>query len=359
MKFRLSSIVAFMIGLAVSILVGCGGGGGAASTPDAVLEDVEVAFVDSFVAGLEVRDKRLSDGFSTIIYLSSTGSFTAKPDHEYSIKIHGQELPAINPYGPSYAKCSSWTTNPASLCYRSKSVKITPYDIVTNIAGTPDLAINTLRYLQSFDSDSDPSNGITLIDSNLTCSFSFDQSVFDFESDSCVSSRLTAANRTLVSFSSAVAHFASSVQAIGSQDTYSLNLVGKTARSSITNSKCTNGLTLGFDYSFGGQSVTATGSDQFITTGNSTVCTGGSTVNLSVDYATLSNEDAFYCLPNCTYAQLNRVWIGIDSDNRTHISSVWHTPYTKKITIHKRIILDPANLNPQAHSTFSEVITWN
>ena len=327
-----------------SALLACGGGGGNGSPAaqdkvgadrgsDANLENTTFLqtgqFIDAPVQGLQYRTATQSGS------TDATGKFTFLNGETVEFRLYGQPLlsaPGFN--------------------------VLTPFDIPAG-SFNPNYSINLIRFLMTVDEDNIPANGIKLPTYTGAFQINFDQSIASFENDANVLGFIskTTTNRSLVSVQAAVAHIVGSLQNVSTD--YKLDLQGKTGRSVMTNSKCSNGLQLGWRYTFGASSVRVVGNDTFITN-NNTVCTTNAEETLEVSYAQLRQEDAFLsCAPVCTYAQLNRVqFIPSDADGRTAVEWSWHTPNTKKIYNVKTILLDPRNPGQQAAlSTFFEVIT--
>ena len=315
----------FSIAALITTLAACGGGGSSGLSVG--------YFVDSAVKGL---------GYSTATQSGVTdesGKFSYLSGETVTFSLYGKDL--ISPLGFSY---------------------LTPFDL-GNTDLNPNYSINLVRFLMALDEDGDASNGIQLPTVSAILDVEFNKSIADFETDADgkVSAFLNAhaSARVLPSVRDAAAHLNTSLTALGSAtSSYSINLTGKTARSVITNSFCSNDLKIGWTYSFAASEVTLAGSDTFITN-NSTVCTAGSDETLTVPYSTLNSGELFDCAPICSYAQLNRVThIPSDADGREALEWQWHTPNTKFITSTKTIINDPSNPGQSAAlSTFYEVIT--
>lgn len=307
-------------------LSGCGGSGGSASST----EQVQTGhFIDAPVQGLSYSTTSQSGT------TDATGLFNYKTGETVQFKLYGQ--PLLSSVG--------FTT-------------LTPFDIAAG-SSNPNYSINLIRFLMTVDEDNNPSNGIKLPSYTSSFQVDFNQSIADFESDSRTSSFLasTAANRPLVAVQTAVEHIANSISQINTE--YKLDLRGKTGRSVIRNSKCSNGLELGWQYSFDSSSISLVGNDTFITNNNS-ICTSGQQETLRVNYADTDLDGSFLaCAPLCTYKQLNRItYIPSDPDGRAAVEWSWHTPNTKKIYSAKTIVHDPRNPGQQAAlSTFFEVLS--
>ena len=306
------------------LLTACGGSS-SADTPDIQTGQ----FIDAPVQGL-VYSTATQNGTT-----DATGLFSYRSGETVSFSLYGQPLLSA----PGFKA-------------------LTPFDIAAG-SFNPNYSINLIRLLMTIDEDNNASNGIKLPAYSSPFRVNFDQTVFAFESDANVIAFLAsaAAGRSLVSVQSAVEHISSSIGRISTP--YTLNLQGKTGRSVMTNSKCSNGLQLGWQYTFGSSSVRLVGNDTFITN-NNTICTTTPDETIEVSYADLAQEGAFLsCAPVCSYADMNKVtFVPSDPDGRTAIEWSWHTPNTKKIYSVKTILVDPRNPGQQsALSTFLEVLT--
>lgn len=323
----------YMAAIFSLLLAGCGGGGSGSSAPPPTVQSG--VFVDSAVSGLTYATATQSGT------TDASGTYKYVAGETVKFSLYGKEILST----PAYAL-------------------LTPFDNSTqNLVS--DYSLNLIRFLVTVDTDSNPANGITLPAFTGTFNVNFDQDMTAFENDANLASFLTtnAGGKTLVSLATAVTHFNSSVQS--SNDSYVLQLTGRTGSSVITNNHCSNNVTAGWQYTLGATSLTMVGSDTFNSSSvDATVaaatCTVGAASTLSGPYGPPSGA-WFDCGPSCSYSALNHVAVVTDVDNRTAVVSVWHTPNTKVITYVKRIISDPATpaVMPSALSTFKEVITLN
>ena len=210
-----------------------------------------------------------------------------------------------------------------------------------------DYTINILRFLQTLDTDGDPTNGITLPTVTGTMNIDFNQKMSDFENDTDVINFIIAnTNVSVLSVSAieAITHFSTTIASV--TDSYTLDLTGKTATSVITPSYCTNGTTGGFTYTFTSTGFTIGGSDSFPSTDPNfppITCTLGPSINQPFLWTDFASDSSFsiFCGPTCTYTELNRVSSGVDNDGRNHITSVWHVPNSNVTTEVKRITGGP------------------
>ncbi|MGQ0599009.1 hypothetical protein [Aquabacterium sp.] len=345
--FRISSRI-LIASLAVPIILsGCGGGGGG-EQQQTTSTTTTGKYIDSPVAGLTYETATQSG------VTDAQGRFQYQPGEQVRFRLYGQEVSMAPAQSVMTANDSGSTT--------------------LNI----DKTINLLRFLQTIDTDNDPSNGITLptVSNGFTLNINFDQDIFAFESDSAVTAFLSAhaSGRSLVSVASAMSHFHSSLAS--ASDDVILQLAGRTATSTTTTSNCP-GQQAVLHYTFGSTSVSATGESRFNytvdpTTGTPGTCTVGQNlsdpsdtvptdqVQFTVTYAT-DPDDTLTCAPNCTYSQFNKmVYVAADADNRQVVNLAWHTPGSNKIYLIKRVIgyNDPSKTNfPK--EIYTEIITLN
>jgi hypothetical protein len=331
-KFLKPSVVA----ASVALLVACGGDSG---NPSTTINPLTGFFIDSAVQGLT---------YTTATQSGTTledGSFKYLPGESVTFKLYGQTI--SSPLGYEF---------------------LTPFDS-SDTTLNPNYSINIVRFLMALDADGNPSNGISLPDYSQNININFNKSIAEFESvdNSEVVNALNsiASGRQLPSVLAAVTHINQSLSSINPD--YTLNLEGKTATSTLSNSFCSNNLVLGWRYAFSAQSVSLTGSDTF-NTQNNDVCTspGEEILNIAyngfevpADFEVFTSGDFLDCAPNCSYKQLNRVtYQDPDPDGRTAVVWSWHTPNTKKIISAKTVLIDPDNPGQLAAlSTSFEVVT--
>jgi hypothetical protein len=126
---------------------------------------------------------------------------------------------------------------------------------------------------------------------------------------------------------------------------------------------CSNSVTAGWSYEFGATRIKVVGSDGFTTNSSAPdpwLCTVNAEVTIEETYSQFyGSGEAFDCLPNCSYKELNRVsFVPSDPDGRTAVEWTWHTPGSNTIWYVKTILADPANNNhPNSLNTFVETIT--
>lgn len=284
-------------------------------------------FLDSAVEGLNYATETLSG------VTNSNGEFEYKDGETVTFSLYGQELNSVPGFNI-----------------------ITPFD---STSFSDRYSINLLKFLQTIDSDGDPSNGISVPQLDATMNLTFDQSLSDFEGDTDVIDFVSAnTNTSLVSTDVALTHFNNTLDNV--TETYSLDLTNKTATSVITLSYCDVSVQGGFDYTFEETTHTASGIDGFVST-NFTNCSLGNSDTYTEAYNAFSW--AFSCGPVCTYTELNRIVtsddVGVDTDGREFIRTIWHTPNSNVVTSTKRIINDPDSGWNGEEYTFTEVITIN
>jgi hypothetical protein len=201
---------------------------------------------------------------------------------------------------------------------------LTPTSIAPSTSSA-DHANNVLRLLQTVDTDNDPSNGITLPQSFTYANLSFNKSKEDFEAAS------TAAGHTLVSESTALAHYKKTLDAQYASDSYKFNLAGKTAKAYYAG--CTNEI-VAFTIKFETDTasfVSGTDSVDKNPDGSCTAKTGSA--EGPFPYSDLSRDGFLIpCQSSvCTMNQLNNVYQGSDVDGRTYTQTVSHIKNSKII----------------------------
>ena len=295
--------------LTVAILSGCGGG---SSSPPPTSNPNTGVFLDSNVEGLDYSTNSINGT------TNANGEFEYEDGESVTFSLYGQTLLVV----PGYSVLTPFDN---------------PDDTIHN-----DYTINILRFLQTLDTDGDPTNGITLPSVTGTMNLNFHQNMSDFENDTDVINFIIAntnVSSLTVSAIDAVSHFSTTLASV--TNSYTLNLAGKTATSVITPDYCTNGTTGGFTYTFTSTGFTIIGSDSISSTDPNSppiTCTLGPSATEVFLWTDVAGDSSFsiFCGPDCTYSELNRVSTGIDIDGRNHITSVWHVPNSNVITEIKR-----------------------
>ena len=268
----------------------------------------------------------------------STGTVSGTTDTKGEFEYNDGETVTFSLYGQQISQALGFDA-------------ITPLDNTDSSIGD-DYLINALRFLQTMDTDSDPTNGITLPNVSGDMNINFDQSPDDFSADANVNSFVAAnANSTLVSPLDAINHFATTLASIS--NTYTLDLTGKNASSLITSSFCSVNFQVGLNYTFTASGYTFSGIDTINST-NFGNCTAG-TFSTSTDTFNSFPDFGLDCGPICSYNDLNTVRAGVDADGRDFITTIAHTPNTNIVSYIKRITNDPAN--PGFTWSNKEVIT--
>ena len=217
-----------------------------------------------------------------------------------------------------------------------------------------------MRFLLALDENQIYTDGIKLPAFSGTLDVDFNKSIRDFEADADgkIASFLktNAQGRPLAGVKAAVDHFNSSLAAIS--PSYTLSLMGKTAKSVVRDPSCTNTVTAGFTYTFGPTSVRMVGTDNILNTKGVCTLVGNPSDDVTINYADLNPQEYEFlsCLPTCSYKQINRIqYIQSDGDGRTAVEWSWHTPNTNKIYSVKTIL---AATNPGTSlNTMIEVLT--
>lgn len=212
--FPRKSAVQTALSCLILSLAGCGGGGGgggASSTPSSQTTPTPVAtsssttssvgaFVDSAVQGLTVKH---ADGSTATT--GSNGQFAYTAGETLSIYLGNLKLADV----------------------KGQSL-VTPLTLFNTSNLTDVRVVNLLRLLQTLDTDSDPSNGITLSATTLASAsaaisaLDLTKATTDFEVSSEVQAILAAqkSGLTLVPASAASSHFAQTLSNVSSRGVY-------------------------------------------------------------------------------------------------------------------------------------------
>lgn len=321
------------VAVATALLVAACGGGSSSNPDSSAAPEIRLGrFLDAAVQGLTYETPTQSG------ITNANGQFTYQEGETVAFKLYGNVLSA----SPGYSV-------------------LTPSD--TGLVETDlDAIVNQLRFLQTIDTDANPANGIRLPTVSAAFPINFKQSIEVFETDEAVATFLSqyASGRALVSIKSAVEHFNATVKGIPDA-TPVLDLRGKTLIERAKDSLCSNQeieatTTIVFSPTF----ATLTGSTAFDIDSEG-VCTNraAETDEIRYDDPAFADEPLLACATGpCSYKEANGiVYRDADSDGRTVIELFWHTPGTKKISLIKRTLVDPAY--PLDRSTKKSILTWN
>jgi hypothetical protein len=318
------NIHAWSAALATALLLAaCGGGGEASPTTDVKTG----SFLDAAVQGLTYETATQSGT------TDATGQFKYKDGETVTFKLYGSVLSASVGYNV-----------------------LTPGD--TGVEETDlDAIVNQLRFLQTIDTDANPANGINLPTFSGDFAVNFKQSIENFETDAAVTAFLAenASGQALVSVQSAVEHFNGTVQGV-TDTTPVLNLSGKTLRQVHTDSLCENEVEAIATLEFGATSVVFKGTDGFQNSNGTCTPSPDETETFEYSDPELAGEPLLACATGpCSYKEANGLEYGLDSDGRTVIELFWHTPGSKKISLIKRVLIDPEF---DYRATFKDTLTW-
>ena len=278
----------FLSGIFSVLLASCGGSSNCEGSALLLGAIPSASCQNSKDGGSEIKTgKFLDSAVNGLTYQTPTQSGTTNANGEFTYKAG--EVVQFKLFGITIGSATG-------------DEVMTPTSIAPS-TGSGDFPINVLRLLQTVDTDSDPTNGITLPSTLAYANLSFDKSKNDFE--------------TLNS------QFAS--------DSYTFNLAGKTASAYYV--KCTNEV-VAFTIKFETDSVTILSGSDSITKNNDGSCTavsGG--VDGPYPYSDLSRGGFLIPCESsiCTLNQLNNVYQGTDFDNRTWKQVVSHVKNTKTI----------------------------
>ncbi len=318
MKIISSNTDVFVLAVLV-MLSGCAGsddasaGSGTGVAPPVVSAVLTGVYLDAKVEGL---------GYSTATQSGKTnanGDFKYKLDETVIFTLFGQVVSLSGGHAI-----------------------LTPMDNNTTTVHA-DYPINLLRFIQTMDLDNNPANGITL-SSAITeiMNVNFSQSMTAFANDADMLgflSRNKNVSTLSVSVASAVDHFKATLS--NATDNSVFKLAGKTATSVSTKGYCSNTIVANLTYTFTEDGYTTVGVQGFnvAISGSTVTCTAQASASETFTWADAlaDTSSVFYCGKNCNYKQLNRIDRGTDGDGREHITSVWHTPNTKKLRSVKRV----------------------
>lgn len=213
---------------------------------------------------------------------------------------------------------------------------VTP-NLIAAASASPDFSLNLLRFLQSIDTDQNLENGITLPSVAPLSGLDFNQSIADF------ATAASAGGLTLVSASTALLHFQSTLNNLTYDSAYAFNYAGKTMRAYPYG--CSNTI-VAFELSFSATGATlVSGTDSVIRNSDGS-CTAKvadeNDLGVEFSYAELA-RDGFInpcSASTCTLSQLNNVYTGTDIDERSFTTVVAHKQDTNQIVITKYINRD-------------------
>jgi len=299
---------------AILVTTGCGGGGGCdynkvafgLIAPQNCEAEAPTPLIGKFLdtAGIDYEtptQKGKTNTFGEFIYL---------PGETVTFKLYGTTIGSV-----------------------AGTSVVTPYSIAPQ-TGSTDFSINVLRFLQSIDSDSNSSNGVSIPLAPVLQNPNFDKSNSEF------SSAMASDSISLISTSSALSLFQTTLNKTYAQDDYTLNISGKKIKAYPYG--CKNQL-MAFDISF---------SDI-----GGTFVSGSDTINRKADGTCeaqpLSDEDRGVVFPYaefkrdgfifpcgtsiCTLSQLNNTYSGVDVDGRQWTQVISHTKNSSKIISTKYI----------------------
>jgi hypothetical protein len=212
---------------------------------------------------------------------------------------------------------------------------VTPYTIAPQ-TGSTDFSINVLRFLQSVDSDNFSSNGISIPLAPVLQDPDFDKSIAEF------SKAMSDKSIFLISISSALSHFKTTLNTINSQDNYTLNLSGKKIKAYPHG--CKNGL-MAFEISFSDNGGTPISGSDYINRKADGTCEAEPLLEeergVLFPYADFKrNGFIFPCDTSiCSLSQLNNTYSGTDDEGRQWTQVISHAKNSSKIISTKYIIV--------------------
>jgi len=187
MKKRILSILVSVF--ALLLLTGCGGGGGSSSSNDTTI--TKTAYLkDNSIQGVTYTSGSQSGT------TDANGAFEYEENSSVTFSIGGVTLGVIN----------SSNIQSDNIVYPSDILGIARGNIEQNLEN-PTL-VRILRFLQSLDSDNDPSNGITIDSATITAlnGVTLDLSL-ETTTDEEMENIITSLGKTLVSKTQSIEHF--------------------------------------------------------------------------------------------------------------------------------------------------------
>ena len=300
----------FLSGIFSVLLASCGGSSNCEGSALLLGAIPSASCQNSKDGGSEIKTgKFLDSAVNGLTYQTPTQSGTTNANGEFTYKAG--EVVQFKLFGITIGSATG-------------DEVMTPTSIAPS-TGSGDFPLNVLRLLQTVDTDSDPTNGITLPSTLAYANLSFDKSKNDFETAS------TSAGLSLVSEDNALNHFRQTLNSQFASDSYTFNLAGKTASAYYV--KCTNEV-VAFTIKFETDSVTilsGTDSVNINIDGSCTAKSGG--VDGPYTYSDMLRDGSLVPCGSsiCTLNQLNNVYQGTDFDNRTWKQVVSHVKNTKTI----------------------------
>ena len=192
--------------LAVVVLAGCGDGDGPERVPGTPQPSLTGVLVDSPVAGV---------AWST----SGGGSGLTTDDGEFSY---------VQPESGTFIETVTFSIGDIVLGTVPGAAFVTAVELTSSFAPTDRAATNMLVFIQSIDSDGDPTNGITISEATREAAvgrtLDFDSPNFDTEVVAVVAA--IAPGNTVVGATAALDHFYTTYAALGGTDVFSFGFPG-------------------------------------------------------------------------------------------------------------------------------------
>jgi beta-glucanase (GH16 family) len=188
-----------------TVLMGCGNGDGQERIPGTPLPTLTGVLLDSPVSGVawEAReDSGLTNDQGEFDYQPLANSLAAAVTFSIGDIVLGNSVPAA-PY-------------------------ITPVELTSSFAPTDRAATNMLVFLQSIDSDGDPTNGITISEATRSAAIgqTLDFDAPDFDTQVAAVVAAIAPGNAVVSETEALDHFYTTYAALGGTDTFAFLFPG-------------------------------------------------------------------------------------------------------------------------------------
>ena len=296
-------IVVGLMTLISVLLAGCGGGPDP-TPPTAPVVKVGL-FIDGAVSGLTYSTPSQS-GVTT-----ASGEFKYIEGETVTFKLMGLEIGKA--VGAAY---------------------LTPTDIAPE-KSLAAYSLNLMRVIQTLDTDSDASNGISLPSGGSIPNLNFNLSVAAFEVSPAVLALTTSLVKPLVTSKVALEHFGTSLTSIATTTTPTIDLTGKTISGFTFNDGCTNYLENPWVMQTQQTTVTLTGNENVINNPDGTCSLKTNTPpSNTATYANGKNYGLLSCGPICSPVELNQTFSG-GTGSDAFTSNFRYDPIKKRLNIIK------------------------
>lgn len=307
------------------LLAGCGGGGSSSGGADNAATDTGPSTSESETAGGAVREGKFLDAA-----VANARYVTLSPSGQISMSGFTAE---DGSFFYREGETVSFYIGDILLGTAEAKAIVTPVALVEGATNSDALA-NMLRFLQTLDEDSTPSNGIQITDavhqSAADVQVDFDTAMSSFEVQSSLTALINVATNspTLPDVVDALTHFRETL--LSAYDTNSgetvLDLMNTKWQSTLSSTDCGD-TTASLKHTFNIVGHTTQGYHN-LTMRDDGSCRGN---NYGILMSLYENDPMFSCASGCSLADLNRSVI-LDVPE-THTATLVHEPGTEMITI--------------------------